>query len=176
MLDSLGGTPKTYGADGSTVTKSSLEAGASAATKATEFTDGIHEDASRGIESARGGVSGSLFSKSQTEKASEQATGVFDSLKGSVGGSSSNPNVLSGSSSGYGNDASVLPNKGMTGNHSILDSVREKVSGVFGGHNSTESTMAAGASSATKSTDMTEGIHEEGTNAIESVKGATTRR
>lgn len=166
MLDQLGGAPKKFGADGSTTTEGALRAGASAATKATDLTEGIHEDASRGIESARGGVSGTLFSNSQT---SGPASGLLDSLKGSGSSSSSTSS----------SDPAHLPGQtggSLTGNHSILDSVREKVTGVFGGHNNTESAMAAGASSATKDTDLTEGIHEEGTNAIESVKGATARK
>lgn len=62
----------------------------------------------------------------------------------------------------------------------MLDRVKESVSGVFGGHTSagsnSASAMDAGASAASKATDLTEGIHEDAGRGIESVKGATARK
>ena len=61
----------------------------------------------------------------------------------------------------------------------ILGTIQDKVSGIFGGHSTQTqqgSMLDAGASSATKSTDMSEGIHEDAAKGIESVRGATTRR
>jgi len=61
----------------------------------------------------------------------------------------------------------------------VLDKVKESVSSVFGGASTrspNESAMDAGASSAIKTTDFTDGIHEDASRGIESVKGATARR
>lgn len=62
----------------------------------------------------------------------------------------------------------------------LLDTVRDKINGVFHGQSDVaarqESALAAGASSAIKSTDLSDGIHEDAGRGIESINSVTTRR
>ena len=151
-LDQLGGAPKLLGSDASKISGDNFTAGASSAAKDTDFTDSIHEDASKGIESIKGATSRVANS-----------TGITSNLPQLGEGSYQSPNVANTASG-------------------VLDRVRETVSGVFGGHTGTAtktptaSAMDAGASAAIKSTDLTDGVYEDAGRGIESVVGATARR
>ena len=80
-------------------------------------------------------------------------------------------------------NAQNAANDASSGGHStggVLGALKDKVSGVFGTQPSQqtqqEGAFAAGASSTTKNTDLTEGIHEDAGKGIESVLGASARR
>ncbi|KIW68110.1 hypothetical protein PV04_04077 [Phialophora macrospora] len=158
LLDRVGGStggPSALGYDakhGSSVT-------GTAETKAHD----LYEDARQGAQGAGDSASHHL---QDLKGAAAQYTESAKATAGNIGISAQNAAGQSGGGGGGG---------------SLLDTVRDKVSGVFGGgHISTESRQAsafdAGASSAIKSTDLTDGIHEDASKGIESVTGATARR
>ncbi|KAK5106156.1 hypothetical protein LTS08_000273 [Lithohypha guttulata] len=169
MLDQLGGTTGKLGNDASIQSGSSFAAGASSATKDTELTSGIHEDSARGIESVKG-ASNMFFPSSTSSSGSGSGTGsnILSNIKDEANAAKEN--------------ISAASNQNMTSTSNtsggLLGGLKDKIGGVFGSatHTGTDSPMAAGASSATKDTDLSDGIYEEGTNAIESVRGATARR
>jgi hypothetical protein len=177
------------------------------ATKNTDQTEGIYEDASSDIKSKQqgsvlgGSLQGGLLDRVAGSTGGQSALGYDAKHGSSVTGTAENKaqelydDARQGAQSAGDSASHHLQDLKGTVQHaagqssvgggsaggSLLDTVRDKVSGVFGGaHTSTESRQAstfdAGASSATKNTDLTDGIHEDASKGIESVTGATARR
>ncbi|ETI24162.1 hypothetical protein G647_03531 [Cladophialophora carrionii CBS 160.54] len=204
-------------------TKNTADAGASSATKTTDQTEGIFEDASSDMKSKQQGsvlgsnlqgglldqiggsstghpalgydakhgssVTGTAEAKGKdlyedarkgAHSAENAASNSLEQLKGTAAEYAESAKDTAGNMSAGAQNAAHDATSGSGSHGGLLDTVREKVSGVFGGGHSTvqsrqASNFDAGASSATKSTDLTEGIHEDASKGIESVKGATTR-
>jgi len=158
MLDNLGGTPsRALGNDAKTLPGTSLTAGMANMTSGKGPTQGIYEDAQKASQSAKSATNDlTAQAQNMSAKLSAEARDMTSSL-----GAEAN-NMTSSTSNPTGG---------------ILERVKESVSGVFssGSKPSTDSTMAAGASAATKDTDLTEGIHEDAKGGIESIHGSSAR-
>lgn len=122
------------------------------------------------------GLLGSVF-KDAGEKTQSATDTVSQSLKGSAN------QVAASSNNTTSSIASSARNATDNASHThgtLLDTVKDKIGGIFPGHGSgaaqQESPFAAGASGATKNTDLSDGIHEDAARGIESVKGVTSRR
>jgi len=197
-----------------------LDAGASSATKNTDLTDGIFEDASSDMKSKQqgsvlaSGVQGGMLDAMTGSTGSlgydaKHQTGVSNlgglsnngNMTGMVGSAvedarnktqsatdtasqylkgSANQAAASGNNAAsvIGSSARNTADNASQTQGSMLDTVKEKIGGIFQGSGTSqqESTFAAGASGAAKSTDLTDGIHEDAGRGIESVQGVTTRR
>ncbi|KAK5053768.1 hypothetical protein LTR84_001729 [Exophiala bonariae] len=201
-------------------TRNMLDAGASSATKNTDLTDGIFEDASSDIKSKEqgpvltSGVQGGMLDAMTGSTGSLGYDAKHQTGLSNIGGSSNSSNgtgplgsavedarkktqsatdtasqYLKGSAnqaaasgnnatSAIGSSARSTTDNASQTQGTLLDTVKDKIGVIFHGSGKTqeENTFAAGASGATKSTDLSDGIHEDAARGIESIKGVTTRQ
>jgi len=171
MLDSLSGSTPKMGYDAhhpSTLLPQS--SGAAPSKNTTDVTGGLFSsNAAQGTQHSADSASQGLqdlkntagqYAESAERKAGELSASAQQSAHNATNASTSHTTSHTGSSGG------------------IIGAISDKVSGVFGGTQSQKqaSTFDAGLSSATKSTDLADGIHEDASKGIESVKGATARK
>jgi hypothetical protein len=164
MLDTLTGSTGSLGFDAKNASSTGKAAGAKDTTNTTDFTDGLIENAGRGQQHSDNPPSQQLHNLKDT--ASQFAEGMR-SKAGDVGSSAQHSAQDAARTVGHDGGG-------------ILEGVKDKLAGVFGGNQSGQAREAsrfdAGASSAIKSTDLTDGIHEDAGKGIESVQGATARK
>ncbi|KAJ9604587.1 hypothetical protein H2200_010700 [Cladophialophora chaetospira] len=166
FLDQVGGSTGAVGYD--------AKHGSSLSATAGDKAGNAYDEAKKGSQSAAASASQSAQGLSSTigqyaEDAKNEASKLGSKAQNEAG-------LL-------GNNAKNAANDSTSGAHSgggLLHTIQDKVSGVFGTQHSQqtqqESAFAAGASSATKNTDLTDGIHEDAGKGIESVFGATARK
>jgi hypothetical protein len=160
MLDRVAGSSGSLGYDAQHQSRLSKVGGSTETSNSTDLTGSMYENAGQETQGAADTVGQYLQSaKATANRYTESAHDATNDIGASAQNSTDNATHTGGS---------------------LLDTVRDKVSGVFHGHSNgptqQNSALDAGASSATKSTDLSEGIHEDAGRGIESIKGATARR
>lgn len=170
ILDSLSGSTPTMGYDahhpstlvpqarGAAPSKNTTDAtGGLFSSNAAQGTQRTADSASQGLQDLKN--TAGQYAESAERKAGELGASAQQSAHDAANASSSHT-------------------ASNTGSGGLLGAISDKVSGVFGSTQSQKqaSTFDAGLSSATKSTDLADGIHEDASKGIESAKGATARK
>ena len=159
------------------------------ATKTTDFTDGIHEDVSSDLhreagpggvkkpwatnigQTDLGGTGGTLDQLGGPPKrlGADASSGITGDIKDKVSSMSTNGHGLTDNMSN-----STISQKANSGG--IYESIRNNLSAMTGGDKKNGSAFDAGASAASKETELSQGVHEDAGKGIESIFGGTARK